>query len=116
MTRAVLLAINLFSCVDHPFTGKAVFDWELFREHVAARRLMDDIIDLELEKIDAILDKIAADRRTTEIKRTERNLWLRIQDKNPGRRRTGIEYYCGRRLCWLRLGFVAAVTEGSAFR
>ncbi len=86
-----LLAINLFSYVDQPFTDKAEFNWELFKQHIhAAQRIMDDIIDLELEKIDAILEKIAQDPEGDEIKRLERNLWLNIQTKAKEGRRTGI--------------------------
>jgi ribonucleoside-diphosphate reductase alpha chain len=86
-----LLAINLFSYVDRPFTPVARFDWELFRKHIqAAQRLMDDIIDLELEKVDAILQKIADDPENAELKRTEKNLWLNIRKKATEGRRTGI--------------------------
>jgi ribonucleoside-diphosphate reductase alpha chain len=86
-----LLAINLFSYVDKPFTQKASFNFELFKRHVAfAQRIMDDIIDLELEKIDIILKKIDADPEGDEIKMTERNLWLEIRKKAKEGRRTGI--------------------------
>lgn len=86
-----LLAINLFSYVEKPFTSEAHFNWELFKKHIhAAQRMMDDIIDLELEKIDAILEKIAEDPEGEEIKRTEMNLWLNIQTKAKEGRRTGI--------------------------
>ncbi|MFA4869021.1 MAG: adenosylcobalamin-dependent ribonucleoside-diphosphate reductase [Pedobacter sp.] len=86
-----LLAINLFSYVDQPFSSKAKFNWDLFKQHIhAAQRIMDDIIDLELEKIDAILEKIAEDPEGDEIKRTEMNLWLNIQTKAKEGRRTGI--------------------------
>ena len=86
-----LLAINLFSYVEQPFTEKASFNWELFKKHIhAAQRIMDDIIDLELEKIDAILQKIADDPEDEELKRTEKNLWLNIQTKAKEGRRTGI--------------------------
>ena len=86
-----LLAINLFSYVEEPFTKKASFNWELFKKHInAAQRIMDDIIDLELEKIDAILQKIADDPEDDELKRTEKNLWLNIQTKANEGRRTGI--------------------------
>ena len=72
-----LLAINLFSYVENPFTKHATFNWTLFKEHVAyAQRIMDDIIDLELEKIDTILEKINADPEGEEGKQTEKNLWL----------------------------------------
>jgi ribonucleoside-diphosphate reductase alpha chain len=86
-----LLAINLFSYVENPFTKEAAFNWTLFKKHIAAaQRMMDDIIDLELEKIDAILLKIDEDPEDEEIKRTERNLWLNIQTKANEGRRTGI--------------------------
>ncbi len=86
-----LLAINLYSYVKNPFTKKAEFDFELYKEHVGlAQRMMDDIIDLELEKIDAILAKISADPETDELKRVERNLWRNIRKKSEEGRRTGI--------------------------
>lgn len=86
-----LLAINLFSYVDDAFTPKARFNWDLFKKHVGyAQRIMDDIIDLELEKIDGILQKIAVDPEDDEIKRTERNLWLNIRKKAKEGRRTGV--------------------------
>ena len=86
-----LLAINLFSYVKNPFTGNAEFDFELYKEHVGlAQRMMDDIIDLELEKIDAILAKISADPEPDELKRVERNLWRNIRKKSEEGRRTGI--------------------------
>lgn len=86
-----LLAINLYSYVDHPFTPQATFNFELFKKHAAlALRIMDDIIDLESEKIDAILSKINADPEDDEIKRIERKLWENIKDKTIKGRRTGI--------------------------
>lgn len=86
-----LLAINLFSYVDKPFTKEAKFDFELFKQHVAAaQRIMDDIIDLELEKIDVILQKIDADPENDEVKATERNLWVNIRNKAKEGRRTGV--------------------------
>jgi ribonucleoside-diphosphate reductase alpha chain len=86
-----LLAINLYSYVNNPFTPKAEFDTELYKEHVGlAQRMMDDIIDLELEKIDAILAKINADPEIDELKRVERNLWTNIRTKAEEGRRTGI--------------------------
>ncbi|MFL1013283.1 adenosylcobalamin-dependent ribonucleoside-diphosphate reductase [Flavisericum labens] len=86
-----LLAINLFSYVENPFTEKAAFNFELFKKHVAAaQRIMDDIIDLELEKIDKILKKIDEDPELDEVKSTERNLWLNIQKKAQEGRRTGV--------------------------
>lgn len=86
-----LLAINLFSYVENPFTDEAYFNFELFKEHVGyAQRIMDDIIDLELEKIDAIIAKIDSDPQSDEIKAVERNLWVNIQTKAEEGRRTGI--------------------------
>jgi len=86
-----LLAVNLFSYVDEPFTEAAKFNWEKFRKHVGlAQRIMDDIIDLELEKVDAILDKIYADPEDEEIKRVEINLWKNIKRKALEGRRTGV--------------------------
>ena len=86
-----LLAINLFSYVKNPFTKEAEFDFEMYKEHVGlAQRIMDDIIDLELEKIDAILAKIASDPEPDELKRVERNLWRNIRKKSEEGRRTGI--------------------------
>lgn len=86
-----LLAINLYSYVENPFTAKAEFNFELFCKHVAmAQRMMDDIIDLELEKIDAIIEKIVEDPEDSEIKRVERNLWKNIREKAEEGRRTGV--------------------------
>ncbi len=86
-----LLAINLYSYVRNPFTPEASFDFELFAGHVAkAQRIMDDIIDLEMEKIDRILEKIDSDPETEEVKATERNLWLKIKSKTLKGRRTGV--------------------------
>mgnify|MGYP003668324008 FL=1 len=86
-----LLAINLFSYVDQPFTDKASFNFELFKKHIAsAQRIMDDIIDLELEKVDVILEKIKADPELEETKAVEYNLWKNIKDKAENGRRTGI--------------------------
>ncbi|MBL4560332.1 MAG: ribonucleoside-diphosphate reductase, adenosylcobalamin-dependent [Bacteroidales bacterium] len=86
-----LLAINLYSYVENPFSEKAEFNFELFRKHVAmAQRMMDDIIDLELEKIDAIIEKIVDDPEDAEIKRVERNLWKNIREKAEEGRRTGV--------------------------
>jgi len=86
-----LLAINLYSYVENPFTKKAKFNFDLFKEHVHyAQRIMDDIIDLELEKIDAILDKVNADPEDEHIKFTEKNLWENIKRKAKEGRRTGI--------------------------
>jgi ribonucleoside-diphosphate reductase alpha chain len=86
-----LLAINLFSYVNNPFTDKSEFDFELYKEHVGlAQRMMDDIIDLELEKIDAILAKIESDPEIEELKHAERTLWENIRKKSEEGRRTGI--------------------------
>ncbi len=86
-----LLAINLYSYVDNPFTPQATFNFELFKKHVAmAQRFMDDIIDLEQEKIDAILNKIANDPQSDEVKYTERHLWEKIKHKTAQGRRTGV--------------------------
>ena len=85
-----LLAINLFNYVDKPFTAEASFDSDLFTFHVhKAQRIMDDIIDLELEKIERILEKIDSDPEGEEIKARERNLWLNIRKKAIQGRRTG---------------------------
>jgi ribonucleoside-diphosphate reductase alpha chain len=86
-----LLAINLFSYVKNPFTKDATFNFELFKKHVGiAQRIMDDIIDLELEKIDKILGKIDADPETDNVKNIEKNLWLNIRNKALEGRRTGV--------------------------
>jgi ribonucleoside-diphosphate reductase alpha chain len=86
-----LLAINLYSYVNQPFTKDAVYDFEKFKKHVHyAQRIMDDIIDLELEKIDAILDKINRDPEDPELKRVEKKLWENIRIKAEEGRRTGI--------------------------
>ncbi|MDE6236545.1 MAG: adenosylcobalamin-dependent ribonucleoside-diphosphate reductase [Muribaculaceae bacterium] len=85
-----LIAINLYSYVKNPFTPEAEFDFPLFREHVIkAQRLMDDIIDLEMEKIDKIISKIEKDPETDEVKFTELNLWKKIRKKTLQGRRTG---------------------------
>ncbi|RKD92592.1 adenosylcobalamin-dependent ribonucleoside-diphosphate reductase [Mangrovibacterium diazotrophicum] len=86
-----LLAVNLYSYVENPFTSQAKFNFDLFKEHVAyAQRMMDDIIDLELEKIDAIIGKIDADPEGEDIKHVERSLWEKIQTKAREGRRTGV--------------------------
>lgn len=110
-----LLAINLYSYVEIPFTAKATFNWELFKKHVGlAQRMMDDIIDLELEKIDAILEKIDEDPEDEEIKRTEKNLWLNIRKKAEEGRRTGVGITAeGDMLAALGLRYGSK--EGSAF-
>ena len=86
-----LIAINLYSYVKNPFTPVASFDFDLFADHVAcAQRMMDDIIDLEMEKIEKILDKIKSDPETEEVKTTELNLWNKIRNKTLKGRRTGV--------------------------
>lgn len=86
-----LLAINLYSYVENPFSENARFNMEKFKDHVqAAQRIMDDIIDLEIEKIDGILAKIASDPEDYEVKRTEKNLWEKIKKKAIQGRRTGV--------------------------
>ncbi len=86
-----LIAVNLYSYVENPFTDKAKFNFNKFREHVGyAQRIMDDIIDLELEKIDGILNKIDEDPETEEVKLVEKNLWLNIRKKAEEGRRTGV--------------------------
>ena len=86
-----LIAINLYSYVQKPFTKEAYFDFELFRKHVGiAQRMMDDIIDLEMEKIDKILEKIDSDPEDISIKRTERDLWVKSRTKTIQGRRTGV--------------------------
>ncbi len=86
-----LLAINLFSYVKNPFKDNAEFDFELYKEHVGlAQRMMDDIIDLEMEKINVILAKIDGDPEPDELKMVEKNLWKNIRKKSEEGRRTGI--------------------------
>ena len=86
-----LLAINLYSYVVNPFTPDAYFDFELFKKHAAlAQRIMDDIIDLEAEKIENILKKIKSDPESEEVKHTEQCLWEKIQEKTLQGRRTGV--------------------------
>lgn len=86
-----LLAINLYSYVENPFTPNAKFNFSKFKEHVMyAQRMMDDIIDLEMEKIETIIAKIEADPETDEVKATELNLWKKIKDKTLQGRRTGV--------------------------
>ncbi len=85
-----LVAINLYSYVRNPFTPQAEFDFDLFRKHVAkTQRVLDDIIDLEMEKIDAIIAKIETDPETAEVKGAELNLWRKIRTKTLMGRRTG---------------------------
>ena len=86
-----LIAVNLYSYVVNPFTKDAYFDYDLFREHIGyTQRIMDDIIDLEMEKIDKILAKIQSDPETDEVKQTELNLWNKIRTKTLKGRRTGV--------------------------
>ena len=86
-----LLAINLYSYVENPFTPNAKFNFSKFKEHVMyAQRMMDDIIDLEMEKIETIIAKIETDPETDEVKATELNLWKKIKDKTSQGRRTGV--------------------------
>jgi len=86
-----LLAINLYSYINNPFTPEATFDFELFNKHVGiAQRIMDDIIDLEMEKIEKIIEKIQTDPEDDVIKRTEFQLWEKIKTKTSQGRRTGV--------------------------
>ena len=86
-----LLALNLLSYVDNPFTAEAKFNFDLFREHVAkAMRMMDDIIDLELEKVEQIINKVAGDPEEADIRHVEHELWLKIKDMALRGRRTGL--------------------------
>ena len=86
-----LLAINLYGYVDKPFTAEASFNFEKFKKHVnAAMRMMDDIIDLELEKVDAIIKKIQGDPEDADIRRVELELWEKIKEKAIQGRRTGL--------------------------
>ena len=86
-----LLAINLYSYVINPFTPEAYFDFETFEKHVGyAQRIMDDIIDLELEKIDAIMEKVKSDPESEEVKGSEEHLWEKIYKKTGQGRRTGV--------------------------
>ena len=86
-----LLAINLYSYVVNPFKADAYFDFDLFKKHVAlAQRIMDDIIDLELEKIERIVAKVVSDPENEEVKHTEHELWEKIYTKSAQGRRTGV--------------------------
>lgn len=86
-----LLAINLYSYVVNPFTKDAFFDFDLFKKHVGlAQRIMDDIIDLEIEKIERIIDKIKSDPEGVDVKNTELELWIKIKNKTLQGRRTGV--------------------------
>lgn len=86
-----LVAINLYSYVKNPFTKEAYFDFETFKDHVEkGQRIMDDIVDLEVEKIDAILEKITLDPESSDVKKVETELWLKIREKCLQGRRTGL--------------------------
>ena len=86
-----LLAVNLYSYVENPFTEGATFNYEKFNKHVGmAQRIMDDIVDLELEKVNKIIEKIESDPETEEVKRVELNLWKKIKTKAIQGRRTGV--------------------------
>ena len=86
-----LLAINLYSYVENPFTKEASFNFDLFKKHIhKAMHLMDDIIDLELEKIDLIIEKIASDPEDKDVRRVELDLWHKIKDMALKGRRTGL--------------------------
>ena len=86
-----LLSVNLYSYVENPFTPEAKFNYDLFKKHVRiAQRLMDDIVDLELEKIDAIIAKIKSDPQSDEVKGAELHLWEKIKAKSSKGRRTGV--------------------------
>ncbi len=86
-----LLSLNLYSYVEHPFTKDASFDFEKFKTHVQlAQRIMDDIVDLEMEKIDLIMEKIGVDPQSEEVKNTEYHLWEKIKRKSGMGRRTGV--------------------------
>lgn len=86
-----LLSLNLYSYVEHPFTAQAQFDYDKFAQHVRiAQRIMDDIIDLEMEKIDLIIEKVKSDPQTDDIKGAELYLWEKIREKSSKGRRTGV--------------------------
>ncbi len=86
-----LLAVNLYSYVDNPFTPEASFNYEKFKKHVViAQRIMDDIVDLEIEKVDGIIAKIDSDPESLEVKRTELTMWQKIKTKSIQGRRTGV--------------------------
>ena len=86
-----LLSVNLYSYVVNPFTPEAYFDFELFKKHVRiAQRIMDDIVDMELEKIDQIIEKVKSDPQTDDVKHTELHLWEKIKNKSGLGRRTGV--------------------------
>jgi ribonucleoside-diphosphate reductase alpha chain len=110
-----LLAINLYSYVKNPFTSEAKFDFDLFKKHVnVAQRLMDDIVDLEIEKIDQILVKIKKDPEDESLKRVEKELWIKIKNTTLKGRRTGIGT-TGEGDMLAALGLVYASPEGIDF-
>lgn len=110
-----LVAINLYSYVKRPFTPEAEFDFDLFRKHVGkAQRIMDDIIDLEMEKIDTIIAKIEEDPETAEVKSTELNLWKKIRTKTLMGRRTGCGT-TGEGDMLAALGYRYGTSEATAF-
>ena len=110
-----LLAINLFSYVENPFTEKAIFNMELFKKHAGlALRIMDDIVDLELEKINAILRKIENDPEGLDVKRTEYDLWKKIKEKCIQGRRTGVGI-TGEGDMLAALGITYGTDEGTEF-
>ena len=95
-----LLSINLFSYVDKPFTADATFNFDKFKQHVQyAQRIMDDIVDLEMEKIDQIIEKIKADPENDEVKETEYHLWEKIKRKSCERTKSR-EGARAARACW----------------
>ena len=110
-----LLAMNLYSYVENPFTDEAQFNYELFTEHVGyAQRMMDDIVDLESEKIDKILEKIENDPEDWTVKRVEYELWQKIKDKTERGRRTGLGITAeGDTLA--ALGYTYGTDEGNRF-
>ena len=86
-----LLSVNLYSYVENPFTPEAYFDFDLFKKHVAlAQRIMDDIVDMEMEKIDKIIEKVKSDPQADVVKETELHLWQKIKRKSAMGRRTGV--------------------------
>jgi ribonucleotide reductase alpha subunit len=110
-----LLILNLYSYVENPFTDKAKFNFELFKKHVViAQRLMDDLIELELEKIDKILGKINSDPEEEEIKRAEIKLWTNIKNKCIQGRRTGLGVTAEGDMM-AALGIIYGTDEGNKF-
>lgn len=95
-----LLSINLYSYVEHPFTKEAKFDFDKFSRHVQlAQRIMDDIVDLEMEKIDKIMDKIRRDPQSEDVKHTEYHLWEKIKEKS-GKAAVQVSASPPRAICW----------------